>query len=54
MNYHLKLHEKDGPLVRIGPNHVSFANCSLIPLVYDIKSRFVKVGSVASDLGVDG
>ena len=43
MNYHLKLHEKYGSLVRIGPNHVSFADCSLIPLVYDIKSKFVKV-----------
>jgi hypothetical protein len=43
MNYHLKLHEKYGSLVRIGPNHVSFADSSLIPLVYDIKSRFYKV-----------
>lgn len=43
MNYHLKLHEKYGPLVRIGPNHVSFADSSLINLVYDIKSRFYKV-----------
>lgn len=45
MNYHLKLHEKYGPLVRIGPNHVSFADCNLIPLVYDIKSRFMKVSN---------
>ena len=43
MNYHLKLHEKYGSLVRIGPSHVSFADSSLIPLVYDIKSRFYKV-----------
>ena len=43
MNYHLRLHEQYGPLVRIGPNHVSFADCSLINLVYDVKSKFYKV-----------
>ena len=43
MNYHLKLHDKYGPLVRTGPNHVSFADSSLINLVYDTKSRFYKV-----------
>lgn len=43
MNYHLKLHEWYGPLVRIGPNHVSFSDSSLINLVYDVKSRFFKV-----------
>ncbi|KAL1863915.1 hypothetical protein Daus18300_008064 [Diaporthe australafricana] len=42
MNYHLKLHEKYGPLVRIGPKHVSFSNGSLIPLVYSISTRFWK------------
>lgn len=50
MNYHLKLHERYGPLVRIGPNHVSFADCSLIPLVYDIKSKFLKVLSVVKKM----
>ena len=43
MNYHLQLHEKYGPLVRIGPNHVSFADSRLINLVYDVKSKFYKV-----------
>lgn len=42
MNYHLKLHEKYGPLVRIGPRHVSFSDGSLIPMVYGINTRFWK------------
>lgn len=42
MNYHLKLHEKYGPLVRVGPNHVSFSDGSLIPMVYGINTRFWK------------
>jgi cytochrome P450 len=42
MNYHLKLHEKYGPLVRVGPKHVSFSDGSLIPTVYGINTRFWK------------
>ncbi|KAK3070210.1 hypothetical protein LTR53_010858 [Teratosphaeriaceae sp. CCFEE 6253] len=42
MNYHLWLHEQYGPLVRIGPKHVSFSDVSLIPQVYGISSKFVK------------
>lgn len=42
MNYHLKLHDKYGPLVRIGPKHVSFSDGSLIPMVYGINTRFWK------------
>lgn len=42
MNYHLKLHDKYGPLVRIGPKHVSFSDGSLIPLLYSISTRFWK------------
>ncbi|TKA74559.1 hypothetical protein B0A55_04445 [Friedmanniomyces simplex] len=42
MNYHLKLHEQYGPLVRIGPKHVSFSDSSLIPQVYGITSKFWK------------
>lgn len=44
MNYHLQLHSKYGPLVRVGPNHVSFADGSLIPTVYGINTRFWKSG----------
>ncbi|KAK5175018.1 uncharacterized protein LTR77_000154 [Saxophila tyrrhenica] len=40
--HHLHLHDKYGPFVRVGPNHVSFSNPSLIPVVYSISSKFVK------------
>ena len=43
MNYHLKLHEEYGPLVRIGPKHVSFSDARLIPQIYSISSKFYKV-----------
>ena len=42
MTYHLRLHDKYGPLVRVGPNHVSFSDGSLIPMVYGINTRFWK------------
>lgn len=42
MQHHLRLHEKYGALVRIGPNHVSFADTDLIPTVYSIGSKFYK------------
>ena len=40
---HLEYHDKYGPVVRVGPNHVSFSNSDLIPQVYGITSRFLKV-----------
>lgn len=40
---HQSYHAKYGPVVRVGPHHVSFSNSDLIPLVYNITSRFVKV-----------
>lgn len=42
MNYHLQLHEKYGPLVRLGPKHVSFSDGSLIPEIYGFGSKFTK------------
>ncbi|KAK4548038.1 hypothetical protein LTR36_010758 [Oleoguttula mirabilis] len=42
MNYHLRLHDHYGPLVRIGPKHVSFSDATLIPLVYGISTKFWK------------
>lgn len=42
MNHHLRLHERYGALVRLGPKHVSFADTELIPTVYSIGSRFYK------------
>ena len=40
-----KLHEQYGPIVRIGPNHVSFADPVAIPIIYGIGTgnRFLKV-----------
>lgn len=43
MNYHIQLHEKYGPLVRVGPKHVSFSDARLIPQVYGITTKFYKV-----------
>lgn len=40
-----RLHEKYGPVVRWGPNRVSFASTSAIPLVYGTKDVFPKVCS---------
>jgi hypothetical protein len=42
MEYHLKLHDIYGPLVRVGPKHVSFSQPSIIPQVYGIGTGFVK------------
>lgn len=42
MLYHLSLHRKYGPFVRIGPKHVSFSDPSLIPHIYSIGSKFSK------------
>jgi hypothetical protein len=42
MLYHLSLHKKYGSYVRIGPNHVSFSDCSLIPQVYSTNTKFQK------------
>jgi len=43
MRYHIRLHEQYGPLVRIGPKHVSFSDASLIPQVYGITTKLWKV-----------
>jgi hypothetical protein len=40
---HIRLHEQHGPLVRIGPNHVSVSDPAAIPIIYGLKSRFYKV-----------
>ncbi|EXJ66931.1 uncharacterized protein A1O5_10126 [Cladophialophora psammophila CBS 110553] len=37
-----KVHEVYGPIVRVGPNHVSIADPSEIPLIYGIGSKFLK------------
>ncbi|KIW29389.1 uncharacterized protein PV07_05207 [Cladophialophora immunda] len=39
-----QIHEKYGPVVRIGPNHVSISNPAMIPIIYGIKESFTKTG----------
>ena len=39
----IKLHRKYGPLVRIGPNHVSDADPRMISVIYTNKGDFTKV-----------
>ncbi|KIY02977.1 uncharacterized protein Z520_01442 [Fonsecaea multimorphosa CBS 102226] len=38
----IDLHKKYGPVVRIGPNHVSISDPTLIPVIYGIKENFTK------------
>ncbi|KAK5268613.1 hypothetical protein LTR99_003976 [Exophiala xenobiotica] len=40
----IDVHRKYGPLVRIAPNHVSVADPSYIPIIYNIKENFTKTG----------
>ena len=39
----IRLHEKHGPLVRIGPNHVSVADPEAVRIIYGADSRYQKV-----------
>jgi hypothetical protein len=36
-------HEKYGPVVRLGPRHVSFSDPAAIPVIYGVGSKFYKV-----------
>lgn len=38
-----ELHENYGPIVRTGPNHVSISDTTMIPTIYGIGSKFLKV-----------
>jgi hypothetical protein len=40
MNHHLRLHEQYGPLVRVGPQRVSFSDATLLTLAYGITTEF--------------
>ncbi len=40
---HIKYHEKYGPRVRVGPNHVSISDANVIPQIYGITTAFTKV-----------
>lgn len=39
----LELHNKHGPLVRIGPKHVSIGDAKQIPLIYGYNTKYSKV-----------
>ena len=39
----IKLHAKHGPLVRIGPHHVSVADPEAVKIIYGADSRYQKV-----------
>lgn len=43
-----ELHEKHGPLVRIGPNHISASSAESIQVVHRARSGFTKVPALAS------
>ena len=40
---HLAYHEKYGPVVRVGPKHVSISDSDQISVIYNITSKFNKV-----------
>jgi hypothetical protein len=39
----ISLHRKYGPLVRIGPNHISVGDPASIPIIYGLNQGFTKV-----------
>jgi hypothetical protein len=45
----IELHQKHGPLVRIGPRHVSVADPAAIPVIYGLNKGFTKVMQTAQD-----
>jgi len=40
----IALHKQYGPVVRIGPNHVSLSDPALIPIIYGTKEDYTKTG----------
>jgi hypothetical protein len=40
----IALHKQHGPVVRIGPNHVSISDPAMIPIIYGTKENFTKTG----------
>lgn len=41
----IELHRKYGPLVRIGPKHISVGDPDAIPIIYGLNSGFTKVST---------
>ena len=48
---HIKYHEEYGPLVRVGPNHISFSDADVITQLYGITTKFYKVCRANRNLG---
>lgn len=48
-DYHRKLHDKYGEVVRLGPNMVSISNPEVIPTLYPTRPGFPKVRDFRSD-----
>lgn len=46
-----QLHLDYGQVVRVGPNHVSVSDPAMIPVIYGIGSKFLKVGLCCTGLG---
>ena len=45
---HIQLHDKYGPLVRLGPNSVSISDPEAIKVIYGLASTYVKVRKLES------
>ena len=45
---YLKVHQKYGQVVRVGPNHVSISDPAMIPTIYGIGSNYLKVRRISS------
>lgn len=43
--FYRNLHEKYGPLVRTGPNSVDISDPTVLPIIYGINSKFLKVSN---------
>lgn len=46
--HYRRLHEKYGKLVRVGWNHVSVSDPSMIPVIYGAGSKYLKVSNELS------
>jgi hypothetical protein len=50
-NHHteINLHRQYGPLVRIGPRHISVSDPKAIPIIYGINKGFTKVNQISTN-----
>jgi hypothetical protein len=44
----IALHEKDGSVVRIGPNTVDISDAKYVPEIYGLKNGFTKVSHIST------